>query len=65
MFLCKMPYKGNMDGVQQQGILKQEAHGPHCSHKKTVQINKHMIIIMFIKRIKKHYLLYEIECFLI
>ena len=31
MFLCKMPYKGNMDGVQQQGILKQEAHGPHCS----------------------------------
>ena len=29
---------------------KQEAHGPHRSPKKTVPINKHMIIIMLINR---------------
>ena len=32
---------------------KQEAHGPHRSHEKTVQINRDMIIIILIKRRKK------------
>ena len=33
-------------------ISKQEAHGPHRSSEKTVQINKHIYIITLIKRIK-------------
>ena len=40
-------------------MKEQEAHGPHCSPEKTVQINKHMIIIMLLKRRKTDYLLYE------
>ena len=40
-------------------MREQEAHGPHCSPEKTVQINKHMIIIMLLKRRKTDNLLYE------
>ena len=37
---------------------KQEAHGPHRSPKKTVPIDKHMIIVMLINR-RIFFLLYE------
>ena len=41
-------------------VLKQEAHGPHHSPEKTVQINNtNDYIIMVIKRRKTHYILYE------
>ena len=39
---------------------KKEAHGPHLSPEKTVQINTHMIISYIDKeKKKKHYQLYE------
>ena len=30
-------------------LLKQEAHGPHCSPEKTVQINKHERLYTYVK----------------
>ena len=38
---------------------EQEAHGPQRSPGKNLKIDKHMIIIMLIKRRKTHYMLYE------
>ena len=44
---------------------KQETLGPHPSPEKTVQINKHMIIIMLIKRKKNIAYFMKIELFFI
>ena len=38
-------------------MTKQEAHGPHRSPEKTVQINKHILLYHYEE--KKHYYLYE------
>ena len=51
MFTCPCRLFNNRN---RRSIIKQEAHGPHRSPEKTVQINKHDYIITLIKRRKKN-----------
>ena len=40
----------DLDKLRRQKKLKQEAHRPHCSPEKTVQIDKHILILIEIRQ---------------